>query len=291
MTRLVAAATAAVLLLTGCGSIKERLERADRIIDSVDKAVAARSAQMTVSSRVDVRLAPTTGSAPAQEETVAAQADLAHDRVAYLVVDPAGAPQAVRIYSGNTIYARRLDEVDAKRPWARLDLTSLDPDDIDNRDVELSDAGRRLQRARGLDNPLLLLKLLRGTLSGSVDEVGREDVRGVPTTHYRLNVDREKAVKDEDEDVQDAYEALFKTLFVTRTVLPGEVWLDDEGLPRRYTLTVKPNLRRRSLADIRFAVEVFDVGQPVRIELPGKGETVEVDGLGGLAQAIGGPGA
>ena len=301
MTRLVAAATAAVLLLTGCGSIRERLERADRIIDGVDKAAAARSALMTISVGVDLRLegaAATPGAAGGQgaeganpEATITAQADLAKDRVAYLGLDPAGAPRAVRIYSGTTIYSRLLGEAQTKRPWVRLDLTSLDPDEIDNDDVEITDAVRRLEQAQGFDNPLFLLKLLRGTLSGSVDELGREDIRGVPTTHYKLNVDREKAVEDEDEDVQDAYEAMFRTMFATRTVLPGEVWLDDEGLPRRYTLTLKPNLRRRALADLRFTVEMFDIGQPVVIELPGKAETVEVDGLGGLAQAVAGGGA
>lgn len=296
MARLLALATALAVALAGCGGIRERKERAERIIDSVDRAVDAKSAQMEVSATVKLklegaqRLAAGGGdnsAAPAVK--YAAQADFARDRVAYLALGEGTSPQAVRVYSGTTMFARRLDvDTETQRPWVRLDLTSVDPDEIDNGDVEIAEALRQVSQTQGFDNPLFLLKLLRGTLSGSVEEVGTEEVRGVPTTHYEFNIDREKAVRDEDEDVQDAYEALFKSMYATRTVFPGEVWLDEEGLPRRYTVVLKPALRRRALVDIRITVEMFEVGQPVNITLPGKQETAKVDGLGGLYQAISG---
>lgn len=290
-----ALATALAVALSGCGSIRERKEQADRIIDSVDRAVAAGSAQMSVTVKADLklegaqRLAAGGGAGDAEIPAMnfAAQADLARDRVAYLDLGDGTSPEAIRIYAGTTLFLRRLDaETDTQRPWVRLDLTSVDPDEIDNGDIETADALRRVQETQGFDNPLFLLKLLRGTLSGSVKKVGEEDVRGARTTRYKFNIDREKAVRDEDEDVQDAYEALFKSMFATRTVFPGEVWLDDKGLPRRYSVVLKSSVRRRALVDFRLTVEMFEVGQPVRIVLPGKRETSRVEGLGGLAQAI-----
>lgn len=294
---MLALAVAAAVVLPGCGGIKERKEQADRIIDSVDKAIAARSAQMEVSAQAQLKIdgaerllnggGPAGAAAPSVRRS--AQADLGADRVAYLTVGGDGAAETVRIFSGTTIYARRVGPAAAstQRPWVRLDLTAIDPEEIDN-DIEVADALRRVQETAGFDNPLFLLKLLRGTLSGSVEDLGQEEVRGIPTRHYKLNIDREKAVRDEDEEIQDAYEAVFKSMFATRTVFPGEVWLDDQGLPRKYSVTLKSKVRRRALADFLLTVEMFDIGQPVQIVLPPKRETARVDGLGSLAQAVGG---
>jgi hypothetical protein len=299
MKRAIALAVAASLglALGGCGGIQARKERSDRIIDSVDRVTAARSALMTVSSEVTMKLARgellAAGGgvvAPALPvRTFPVQADLGHDTAAYLAAGPGGTAAAVRIYAGTTVYAHRTSAT-TTRPWVRLDLRSLDPDDIDHSDVAVAEAVRSLQGVQTIENPLLLLKLLRGTLSGSVDEVGTESVGGVPTHHYKLNIDREKALEDEDEDVQDAYEAVFKSMFATRLVFPGEVWLDDEGLPRRYAVTLKPKVRRKDIADLRLTVELSDIGRPVDIALPGKAETARVEDLGALTQAITGAG-
>lgn len=300
MTRTVRSAALLIALVTtlalgGCGSIKERKERADRVIDSVDKAIAAGSAQMIVSSSFEMKLDQAerlaAGGAAADEANGASSfpvhADLANGRAVYLVRGADGAAQPFRLYAGTTIYARRPPDQASttQRPWVRLDLTGIDPDEIDN-EVDIADAVQRLSQVQGVENPLFLLHLLRGTLSGSVEVVGEEQVGGVETTHYRLNIDREKAVDDDDEDVQDAYETLFKSMFATRTVFPGEVWLDDDGVPRKYSVTLKSKVRRRALADVRLTVEMFDVGNPVEIVLPGKDETSTVEGLGDLTQFV-----
>ena len=298
LLRVLALALVAVLGLGGCAGIKERKERADRVIDSVDKAIAAKSAHMSVSSDMSVKLEGAdrlaAGGAAAGDTirgvAYEVQADLDAGRAAYLAPGADGVPGTVRIYAGTSVYARRVGQETTSRPWVRLDLTDVDPDQIDNDDVAVADAVARISQIQAIENPLFLLHLLRGTLSGSVVEVGEEAVRGVPTTHYRLNIDREKAVEDDDEDVQDVYEALFKSMFATRTVFPGEVWIDERGLPLRYSLTLKSNVRRRSLADFRLNVEMFDVGQPVEIVLPDKSEIAKVEGLGDLTQSVSGGG-
>ena len=298
-TRLAALAWALVVVLaaSGCGSIKERKERADRVIDSVDKAIAAKSAYLTVSSDAEVKLDRAeqlaVGGAPAgagnMRRSFPVAADLGSGRVAYYAPGAGGAIETVRVYAGTTVYARRAgaENTPNQRPWVRLDLLGIDPDDIDN-DVELAEAVRQIAQVQGIENPLFLLHLLRGTLSGSVEVVGTEAIHGVQTTHYRLNIDREKAVKDDDEDVQDAYETLFKSMFATRTVFPGEVWLDDEGIPRKYSLTLKSKVRRRALADFVLTVEVLELGKPVQIEVPDKSQTATVEGLGDLTQFVSG---
>ena len=296
--RLVALPLALVMTLAmgGCGGIKERKERADRVIGSVDKAIAAKSAQMVVSSSFELKLdqaerlaaGGATADAANGERSFPVHADLANGRAVYLVRGADGTAQPFRLYAGTTIYARRaLDQAATTRPWVRLDLTGIDPDEIDN-EIELADAVRRIAQVQAIENPLFLLHLLRGTLSGSVEVVGEEQVGGVETTHYRLNIDREKAVKDDDEEVQDAYETLFKSMFATRTVFPGEVWLDDNGVPRKYSVTLKSKVRRRSLADFRLTVEMLDIGGPVQIVVPDKSETSTVEGLGDLTQFVAG---
>jgi hypothetical protein len=77
-------------------------------------------------------------------------------------------------------------------------------------------------------------------------------------------------------------------MFATATVFRGDVWLDGEGLPRKYSVTLASKVRRRSLAEVRLTVELFDVGQPVDIVLPDKSETAGVEGLGDLSQFVAG---
>jgi hypothetical protein len=303
MTRPIARALAVICtltLLTGCGSIQERKSRADRVIKSVDLALHAKTARLIVSEQVelvlegeqfDVLRAEADRRPPVR---LYAEADFEHERVAYLAtLEPGRPPQAYAVYSGTTVFRRKpvaassSPPASAKRfrPWVSLNLDTIDPDDIDNSAVEVSEAARRTQTFRTLNNPLFLLSLLRGTLSGSVDVVGRESVHDIETTHYRFNIDREKAVDDEDERVQDVYESLFKSAFATAVVMPAEAWLDERGVAHRFRITLKSRLRRQNIADIHLTVDLFEMGAPLSVALPDKAETVKVGDLGALVQA------
>jgi hypothetical protein len=136
-----------------------------------------------------------------------------------------------------------------------------------------------------------LLASLRG-VADEVEDLGRDEVRGVPTTRYRADVDLARALDrapaDQREDLREALEQLGAGR------VPYEVWIDDEGLPRRLRVTVDPSAF--DLPSVEgldgsaiLTVDLYDFGRPVAVEAPPAEETVDffsalLEGLGGRFQ-------
>lgn len=105
-------------------------------------------------------------------------------------------------------------------------------------------------------DPTTYLDLLEAVAS-EIDEVGRERVRGVSTTHYRFEVDPAKL---ETPSPQFGGDALSSAGIET---LPLDVWVDENDLPRRIRVALGA-----SGSDIRVDIEMFDYGEPVDVEEP-----------------------
>ena len=102
------------------------------------------------------------------------------------------------------------------------------------------------------DGPTGVLEQLRAV--GDVEELGREQVRGVETTRYRALL-RPPGGTEED-------------------ALPVEVWIDDDGLVRRLRVTY--GQRAASVT-----VELFDFGADVDVEPPPADQVTDLDELFG----------
>ncbi|QIN79021.1 hypothetical protein GBA65_11350 [Rubrobacter marinus] len=123
------------------------------------------------------------------------------------------------------------------------------------------------------------LEYLRGVSDG-VEEVGRDWVRGVATTHYRADIDVDVAAEQGSEKLREAFGEVRDELGLT--TLPVETWLDDEGRVRRFKMEVPldtPELRDAGIEDatISLTEEVYDYGAPVRVEAPPEEDTIDVE--------------
>ncbi|GIU95565.1 MAG: hypothetical protein KatS3mg012_2022 [Gaiellaceae bacterium] len=144
-------------------------------------------------------------------------------------------------------------------------------------------AGLKLQefdRFTGAD-PKQLLDVLR-ELSGEIEVVGREALRGVETTHYRATVDAESiaksASKETGDDLGDLTDRLVGQSGLSE--VPIDVWIDGDGILRKVVLDVEatqPGSSAPSRALLGF--ELWDLGEPVTIELPPSSEVVDVTRL------------
>lgn len=120
----------------------------------------------------------------------------------------------------------------------------------------------------GMD-PQMYLDFLDDT-SDEFETIGEEEVRGVPTTHYKVEVDVAKLLatfagsSDLGTDPDEIKSELGETL-------PVEVWIDGEGLLRReiVKLTTGPS------GPMELSLEIYDYGIDVQIEAPGPDEIVE----------------
>jgi hypothetical protein len=90
----------------------------------------------------------------------------------------------------------------------------------------------------------------------SVEEVGTEEIGGDETTHYRLEVDAEKAL---DATGQGTVPGLPETLSY-------DVWLDEDDRMRRLTY---------ELTGTELTMDMTDWGKPVTIEAPDKSDIVK----------------
>ena len=117
-------------------------------------------------------------------------------------------------------------------------------------------------------------------VTGDVERVGREDVRGVATTHYRATVDLRRyadlVAPAERVDARDAIERLIDATGVSR--VPVDVWVGADDLVRRLAqkLPLKASGGPRAIEQ-RF--EFYDFGAEVDIDVPGADEVVRVSDL------------
>jgi len=88
-----------------------------------------------------------------------------------------------------------------------------------------------------------VLKYLKGS-SQSVTRVGEEQVRGAHTTHYRAQVDLQRAVQ---QGVFGQATAAF----------PVDVWIDDQGRASRTSYSMKAV----TAGSFSFTQELYDFGK------------------------------
>lgn len=138
--------------------------------------------------------------------------------------------------------------------------------------------------------------------SGDVDELGREDVRGEETTHYRATLDlgrlmeqgleqlpdglREEleAELEAGEDLDDAF-GQFTDMFAGVKV-PSEIWVDDAGRLRKQTMrlgfaeilenTGEAVARELRGVDMLMTIEFYDYGVEVDVEPPSDDEVTDL---------------
>jgi hypothetical protein len=151
--------------------------------------------------------------------------------------------------------------------------------------LDLQKAGKAL----GLDfsklmgsntqNPTQSLEMLKA--SGDFTEVGKETVGGVETTHYHGTVDLQRAAvakgidKDQIQHLIDAGMA---------TEVPVDVWVDDQGYVRQYSITMKQETAGTTTTSI-MTTGMSSFGTPVEVTAPPSDEVFDVTGAAGSGSA------
>lgn len=155
------------------------------------------------------------------------------------------------------------------RHWASYDFTE-DPEE------DLDDVDRLRAVGAGLISPVVAVDLLRGALTGSIDRVGTETIGGEQATHYRARISQDSASREiEDEDRSEGTLRLLESLGVNEDIFPAEVWLDDQGLPRRIIFVLRQQKDRANAFRLRLAWEFADYGDSIpAIALPRRGDTI-----------------
>jgi hypothetical protein len=143
---------------------------------------------------------------------------------------------------------------------------------------------RRVAQAVGFDpqqlmggqaNPAQFLEYLRGS-GGAVTTLGRDNVRGVPTMHYRAAIDLNKvADRLPASKREQLHAALSKVIAqIGTSSIPVEVWVDDHKLVRRLTmgLSIPAGPQRIQMSMV---VELFGFGPTPAVTPPPAAEVFD----------------
>lgn len=131
-------------------------------------------------------------------------------------------------------------------------------------------------------DPSGLLDLFGGV--DAADRVGEEEIDGTSTTHYRGEVDLDRAYSGLSEADRKRLDESLGGLGggVPRTGrVPVEVWVDLNGMVRR--LSSEIDLKTTGFnGSVRFRIDFKDLGGPVDIAVPEPSAVTELPGLGEL---------
>ena len=119
------------------------------------------------------------------------------------------------------------------------------------------------------NDPREILGFLRATTS-EVETVGAERVRGVETTLYRAVVDPGELRSGGSSGAQ-APESLVDRLTSEPEIdeVPVDLWVDAEGLVRRFSLALsRANSSASDPREVSMVFELWDYGEPVGIDVP-----------------------
>ena len=242
-------AALALALLPGCGSSADPLELVSTAgAETVDEGVARLTATTEVTAAATIRV------------EAHGLIDLGGHRSSLTMQLPFGAGDMEMVADGTTLYlsgAGLASEFGATTPWASVDLGRIG----DLAGTDLAQLQSSSEAAAGL-----------GLLAGSdeVEEVGHEEVGGVPTTHYRASVDPRKAVEEAGAVTdRERFEQFARALDGRVDV---DVWLDGEDRVRRLRYAQPLG----ALMGVTQTLELSDFGTDERIEVPPASDVTDV---------------
>lgn len=131
------------------------------------------------------------------------------------------------------------------------------------------------------NDPRKLLDLLQA-VSGEIETVATEDVRGVSTTHYRATIDPRDYEKLVPLGKRAELESLVEQMVAQSGLgsFPVDMWVDESGLVRKLTMSfsaTQPGTTESAEASVTF--ELYDFGTNVEIALPPAAHVVDASAL------------
>ena len=165
-------------------------------------------------------------------------------------------------------------ETGGKR-WLRVDLATLGQD---------NPLAPMIEQMREAD-PGQNVAFLEG--AQDVTTAGTEDVRGVSTTHYKFTIDMRKASAAAPENYRKFIDEALAQLG-SSPLLPGDVWLDADGLPRRmsFEMSMAPEPGAAPMK-VTVSMDIFDFGLPGSITPPADNDVVDAGSLFGADEVEG----
>jgi hypothetical protein len=146
------------------------------------------------------------------------------------------------------------------KEWFKLDLKKLG-------ESTGLDLGQLTQLSQS--DPSQALDFLQGA-SDDFHEVGTEDVRGAPTTHYAGTIDLAKAAENAPADIAEQYRKLAE--LAPSSKVPMDVWVGEDG----YVHKLRFEQKLTEGASMTMEEELYDFGANVDVSPPPEDQVVDL---------------
>jgi hypothetical protein len=155
----------------------------------------------------------------------------------------------------------------ASGKWIKVDMAKL----AKKQGVDLNS----LMNANQADPSQSLRMLMAST---DAHPLGYDRVRGVFTTHYKLNIDLARLAKD-NKELRKSVEQLRKLSGISS--YPAEAWIDDQGRVRRLKIDMSFNSPTGGAFRMTMTEELFAFGIKVDVPAPAASDVIDAASLGG----------
>jgi hypothetical protein len=278
-TRTLSGVVTAAIVIAGCGASQpfpggsasgSRIEvAAPAVLSALDETTAQESARMSMRAQMH--------GLPGDEEMLTTAEGV-------MTLDGAAFDLDGRVEAAGESYGMKMRLVDGAM-YMRASGVPNAPDGWMK--VPVPEVGLTPGSAFGSTaDPTGVLDMLRG-VSGTVQQVGIEEVRGAVTTHYFLLLDLAQAAESEDvpPEVRKELQDQLATLGIAMPAIPTDVWIDDDGRLRKMEMVMDfGDLMGGFLGEgdapsmsMTMSVELYDFGVAVDVEPPPADEIVPLD--------------
>ena len=180
-----------------------------------------------------------------------------------------------QVFEGDVIYMKMpqlAEQLGGKKQWIKVDV---------------KEAGRALGvdpaqfGQLGGNDPRKVLDQVRA-VSGEVEEVGSEKVRGTDATHYTADVDlRKYPDRLPEKDREQARVAVERLIDQTgSSTYPMDLWIDDDDLLRRVKIAYDFQVPGSGdKAKFAMTMEFFDFGAPIEVKPPPADQVMDLADL------------
>jgi hypothetical protein len=251
-----ALAIAAVIAVVASQSGKSGGSALDPVAQAADTTATAGTAEFGLSGSVSAagQTVPISGNGAVDMRTSAMRMKMSMNH------PPVGEMQVEEILSGTTVYMHFPEQLTARmpggKPWMKVDIAEF--------------TGGRLPQGNQ-QNPADLLQALKAV--GSSKVVGSENIGGVATTHYSVEIDLDKVAEQlGDSQASASVKSMFNQAGVDK--LPMEVWIDRAGRVRRESVDLKTPQVTMSMT-----IAFTDFGVPVDTTPPPADQVMDASGL------------
>ncbi len=268
------ALAAAVITVAGCGSSgasnQAKGDPFQLVAAAADTTAAAKNARISFDVKIDTSSQDVSLNG---EGVVDLQSNKL--RLTFKLPSEAGSGTLTEVAVGGIFYVQLPEEARGKadgKSWISVDPSKITGASMGSSSNSFS------------QDPTDILNSLK-SVSNDVTVVGSEDVRGAKTTHYRADVDLQKAIKQSG--AKSSFVEQAQKLLGNAT-LPEDVYIDSEGRVRRVSLDIEPASGSTAAAALKsesFTIDFYDFGKADTsgIAAPPASDTIDASELSGFS--------